>query len=64
MSLVNTVHTLASSLRFNLIIHHYYTYINTFTLVHLSVFVFASIDLTLVSITLMKGTGVPGNYMF
>ena len=49
---------------FNLIIHHYYTYINAFTLVHLSMFEFALIDLTLVSFTLMKGTGVPENYVF
>ena len=46
MSLVNIVHRLAFLLRFNLIIHHYYAYINVFTLVHLSVFKIALVDLT------------------
>ena len=63
MSFVNTVHRRAFCLRLNLIIHHYYTYVDTFTLVHLSVFEFASIDLTLVRFTLMKSTGVPENHM-
>ena len=35
-------------LNFILIIHHYFTYIDAFTLVYLSVFEFASIYLTLV----------------
>ena len=48
----------------NLIIHHYFTYMNAFTLVHLLVFEFASIYLTLVRFTLKKGTGVPENYVF
>ena len=47
-----------------MIIHHYYTYVNALTLVHLSVFEFASIDLTLVRLTLMNATGVPENYVF
>ena len=51
----------AFCLIFNLIIHHYYTYINAFTLVHLSAFEFASIDLTLVRFTLTNGTGVRKN---
>ena len=63
-SLVNIVHRLAFLLKFNLIIHHYFTYINAFTLVHLSVFEFASINLTLVRFTLKKGAGVPENYVF
>ena len=60
-SLVNIVHRLAFLLKFNLIIHHYFTYINAFTLVNLSVFEFASIYLTLVRFTQKKGTGVPEN---
>ena len=64
MSLVNIVHRLAFSLNSNLIIHHYFTYVNAFTLVHLSVFEFASIYLTLVRFTLTKGTGVPENNVF
>ena len=40
-SLVYIVHRLAFLLNFNLIIHHYFTYVNAFTLVHLSVFEFA-----------------------
>ena len=51
-SLVNIVHRLAFLLIFNLIIHHYYTYVNAFILVHLSVFEFASIDLALVRFAL------------
>ena len=47
-----------------MIIHHYFSYVNTFKLVHLSVFEFASIDLTLVRFTLKKDTGVPENYVF
>ena len=34
--------------KLNLIIHHYFTYVNAFTLVHLFVFEFASIYLSLV----------------
>ena len=64
MSLVYIVHRLAFSPKFNLIIHHYYTYVNAITLVHLSVFVFTSLYLTLVRFTLTKGTGVPENYVF
>ena len=44
-SLAIIVHRLAFLLKLNLIIHHYFTYINAFTLVHLSVFEFASIYL-------------------
>ena len=43
-----------TSLEFYLIIHHYLTYVNAFTLVHLSVFELASIYLTLVRFTLKK----------
>ena len=64
MSHVNIVYELAFLLKFNLIIHHYYTNINVFILVHLSVFEFASIDLTLVRFTLTNGTRVPENYVF
>ena len=64
MSLVNIVYGLAFLLKFNLTIHHYYAYICVFTLVHLSVFEFASIDLTLVRFTLTKDTRVPENYVF
>ena len=64
MSLVNIVHRLAFLLKLNLIIYHYNTYINAFTLVRLSVFVSASIDLTLVRFTLTKGSGVPEKYVF
>ena len=56
MSLINIVHRHAFCLKSNLIIHNYYTYVNAFTLVHLSAFEFASIDLTLVQLTLTKGT--------
>ena len=63
MSLVNIVHRCVFCLKFNLIIHHYYTYVDAFTMVHLSVFEFALIDLTLVSFPLTKGTGVPENYV-
>ena len=59
MSLVDIVHGIASFPKFNLIIHHYYTYINAITYVHLSVFELASIDLALVRFTLKKGTGEP-----
>ena len=62
--LVNIVHRLAFSLKFNLIIHHYYTYIIAYSLVHLSVLELAPIDLTLVCSILTKGTGVPENYVF
>ena len=48
MSLVNIVHLRAFCLKFNLIIHHYYAYVNALALVHLSAIKFASIDLTLV----------------
>ena len=54
MSLANIVHRRTFCLKFNFIIHHYFTYVNAFTLVHLSVFEFASIYLTLVRFTLMK----------
>ena len=64
MSLVNIVNRLAFSLKFNLIIHHYYAYINVFILVHLSVFELASIGLTLVCFTQMKGTGVTEKCVF
>ena len=64
MSLVIIVHRFAFLLKFNLIIHFYYTYINALTLVHLSVFEFASIYLMLVRFTLTRGTGVPENYVF
>ena len=43
MSHVNVVHRLAFQPIFNLITNHYFTYINAFTLVHLSVFELASI---------------------
>ena len=43
---------------------HYNTYVNVFTLVYLSVFELASIDLTLFRFTLTKGTRVPENYVF
>ena len=56
MSLVNIVHRLAFLPKFDFIIHHYYTYVNAFTLVHLSVF--ASIDLPSMRFTLTKVTGV------
>ena len=64
MSLVNIAHRLAFLLKFNLIIHQYFTYVNTFTLVHLSVFELALIYLTLVRFTLKKGIEVPENYVF
>ena len=63
MSHVNIVHRLALLLKFNLIIHHYYTYANAFTMVHMSVFEFASIYLPLVRFTLTRGTGVPEKYV-
>ena len=63
-SLVNIVHRLAFLLKFNLIIHQFYAYINAFTLVHLSAFEFTSIDLSLVLFLLTKGTGVPENCVF
>ena len=63
LSLVNKVHTHAFLLKFNLIIHYYYTNINAFTLVHLSVFEFGWMDLALVRFTLMKGAEVPKNYV-
>ena len=47
-SLVNVVPRHAFLLNSNLIIHHYYTYVNAFTFVQLSVFEFASIYLALV----------------
>ena len=47
-SLVNVVHRHAFLLNSNLTIHHYFTYVNAFTLVHLSVFEFASIYVALV----------------
>ena len=62
-SFVIIVHRLDFLLKFNLIIHHYFTYLNAFTLVHLSVFEFALIYLALVGFTLKKGTGVPENYV-
>ena len=40
---VNVVHRLAFKHNFNLSTNHYFTYINAFTLVHVSVFEFASI---------------------
>ena len=40
---VNVVHRLAFQLNFNLITYHHFTYVNALTLVHLSVFEFASI---------------------
>ena len=40
------------------------SYVNVITLVHLSVFAFASIDLALVRITLTKGTGVPEHHVY
>ena len=64
MSLVNIVYRHAFLPKFNLIIHHYYTDINAFLVMHLSVFEFAPIDLTLVCLTLTKGTGMPKNYVF
>ena len=63
MSLVNIVHLRVFCLKFNLIIHHYYTYLDAFTLVHSSAFEFALIDLTLVRFTLTKGTEVLENYV-
>ena len=63
MSLVNIVHLRVFCLIFNVIIHNYYTYLDAFTLVHLSAFVFASMDLTLVRFTLTKGTEVLENYV-
>ena len=54
----------AFRLKINLIIHHYYIYVNAFTLVHLSALEFASKNLTLVHFTLTKDTGVPENYVF
>ena len=61
MSLVKKIHRLAFLLEFNLIIHHYCTYVNVFILVHLSVIECASIGLTLVRFSLKKGTGVSEN---
>ena len=43
MSLINIVHRSAFCLKVNLIIHHYYTYVNALTLVNLSAFELASI---------------------
>ena len=63
MSLVNIVHLRVFFLKYNLIIHHYYTYLDAFTLVHLYAFEFASMDLTLVRFTLTKGTEVLENYV-
>ena len=63
MTLVNIVHRRAYCLIINLTIHHYYAYVNAFTIVHLFAFEFASIDLTLVRFTLTKGTGVPENHV-
>ena len=45
---VNVVHRLAFQPNFNLITNNYFSYVNAITLVHLSVFEFASIYLTLV----------------
>ena len=59
MSLVDIFHRLAFLPKLNLIIHHCYAYVNALTLVHLSLFEFVSIDLTLVKFTLTNGTGVP-----
>ena len=64
MSLVNIVHRRDFCFRFDMIIHNYHTYANAFTLVHLSAFEFASIDLALARFTLTKDTGVPENYVF
>ena len=64
MLLANIVYRLAFLLKFNLIIHHYYTYVNVLILVYLSVFEFALIDLTLVCFTLRNGTGLSENYVF
>ena len=61
---MSLVYRLVLILKFNLIIHHYYTYVNVFILVHLSVLEFASINLTLARFTLTKGTGVSENYVF
>ena len=63
MSLVNIVHRFAFLLKVNLIIHHFYSYINAFILMQLSVFEFASIDLMLVRFTLKNDTGVPEKYV-
>ena len=52
MSIVNIVHRLAFLLKVNLISHHYNNYINVFILVHLSVFEYTSIGLTLVCFAL------------
>ena len=64
MSLESIVHRPAFLLMHNLIIQHYYSYVNAFTLVHLSVFEFASIDLTLVRLIQKKDIEVPENYVF
>ena len=50
---------LAHLFYFNLIILHYYAYVDDVILVHLYIFEFASIGLALVCFTLTKGTGVP-----
>ena len=61
MSHVNIVHGFAFDLKldYSSLLYLY----KCFTLVHLSVFDFASRDLALVRFTLKKGTGVPGNYV-
>ena len=63
MSLINIVLRRAFCLKLNLNIHHYYTYAYAFTLVNLSAFELASMDLALDRLTLTKGTGVPENYV-
>ena len=64
MSLVNIVHRCAFFLNLTLLfITIMPIYINACTIVHLSAFQFASIDLALVCFTHMKATGVPENYV-
>ena len=64
MSLIEIIYRLTFLLDFNLIICHYFTYVNVFILVHLCVFEFVSVGLALVRFTLTKGAVVPKNCLF
>ena len=48
----------------SLIIFHYCAYVSVFVLLHFPVFLFASVGLALVHLTVRNGTGVPENYAF
>ena len=56
MSLIKIINSLEVLHIFSMIIHHCYTYVNVFILVHLSVFEFSSINLALVRFAQTKST--------